>query len=98
MLDEEFAQNYASRKLGRALTDEEKSIVLSLPDRTAVREWAILIRSSTLKVEVTPKIDKKPMLEEVVVKESEEVEQTEQSKPNKGIKKKKYTNTGKSNS
>lgn len=97
MLDEEFAQNYASRKLGRALTDEEKSIVLSLPDRTAVREWAILIRSSTLKVEVTPKIDKKPMLEEVV-KESEEVEQTEQSKPNKGIKKKKYTNTGKSNS
>ncbi len=97
MLDEEFAQNYASRKLGRALSDEEKSIVLSLPDRTAVREWAILIRSSTLKVEVTPKIDKKPMLEEVV-KESEEVEQTEQSKPNKGIKKKKYTNTGKSNS
>tara|TARA_R100000005_G_C4924047_1_gene156004 strand:+ start:152 stop:454 length:303 start_codon:yes stop_codon:yes gene_type:complete len=92
MLNEDFALSYAARKLGRSLSDEEVSLVLSLPDRRAIREWAYHLRDSTLVVkEAMPKKEVK------IEKESELDEQEKQSKPNKGIKKKKYTNTRKSN-
>lgn len=96
MLDEDFALSYAARKLGRNLSDEEKSLVLTLSDRREVREWAFNIRSSTLPTEAMPKVNKESVVKEVV-KDSEDDEQAEQSKPNKGIKKKKHTSSGKSN-
>ena len=97
MLDEDFALSYAARKLGRELGDEEKSLVLALSDRREIREWAFRVRSSTLQVEAMPKVNKKEVIKDVA-KDSEEDEQAEQSKPNKGIKKKKHTSAGKSNS